>query len=104
MPHIFSYHYTTASPPAEDSPLADMNHAPLAGFGYGLPLSRLYAKYMGGDLNVISIPSFGTDAYVHLKKLPNDAEEVLPSFSLAAINHYKSTTNNIESWMDTNIV
>jgi pyruvate dehydrogenase kinase 2/3/4 len=34
--------------------MVDMNHAPLAGFGYGLPVSRLYARYLGGELNLIS--------------------------------------------------
>ena len=42
---------------------------PMSGFGYGLPLSRLYASYFGGDLNVVSVEGYGTDSYVFLSKL-----------------------------------
>jgi len=42
---------------------------PMSGFGYGLPISRLYAQYFGGDLNVVSVQGFGTDAYLYLSKL-----------------------------------
>eukprot|EP01135_Chromosphaera_perkinsii_P002729 Nk52_evm97s226 gene=Nk52_evmTU97s226 len=97
IPHIFTYLYTTADAPEMDGE-ADMNHAPLAGFGYGLPLSRLYARYLGGDLSIISIEGFGTDAYIYLKKAPMDANEVLPSYSTAAVQHYNSSST-ITDWM-----
>lgn len=44
----------TPHPQDESAGMVDMNHAPLAGFGYGLPVSRLYARYLGGELNLIS--------------------------------------------------
>jgi pyruvate dehydrogenase kinase 2/3/4 len=33
----------------------------LAGLGFGLPMSRAYARYFGGDLDIISLEGFGTD-------------------------------------------
>lgn len=42
--------------------------AVLAGYGYGLPISRLYARYFGGDLQIISMEGYGTDAYLHLNR------------------------------------
>ncbi|KAJ3088654.1 hypothetical protein HK102_008255 [Quaeritorhiza haematococci] len=70
MPLIWTYMYTTAENPMldEDFNKSDFR-APLAGFGYGLPLSRLYARYFGGDLKLISMEGYGTDAYLHLSRL-----------------------------------
>ncbi|KCV67818.1 hypothetical protein H696_05550 [Fonticula alba] len=39
---------------------------PMAGFGYGLPLARLYSRYLNGDLRIVSMDGEGTDIYIHL--------------------------------------
>lgn len=47
---------------------------PIAGFGYGLPLSRLYARYWGGDLQVTPMDGYGTDAMLTFNKLGDNQE------------------------------
>ena len=49
---------------------------PMAGLGYGLPISRCYARYLGGDLTIVSLEGHGTDAYVHLPRLGDRAEPI----------------------------
>ena len=39
-------------------------------------MSRTYAKYFGGDLDIKSIEGFGTDCYLHLNKLGNRCENL----------------------------
>jgi [3-methyl-2-oxobutanoate dehydrogenase (acetyl-transferring)] kinase len=41
----------------------------MAGLGFGLPLSRLYARYFGGDLTLFSLPGYGVDVYLRLQRL-----------------------------------
>lgn len=38
----------------------------IAGQGYGLPLSRIYSRYFGGALELVTLPPHGTDVYVVL--------------------------------------
>ncbi|KAF5452187.1 hypothetical protein F2P56_027214 [Juglans regia] len=74
---IFTYLYSTAKNPMdEDSDLVTANAVTMAGYGYGLPISRLYARYFGGDLQIISMEGYGTDAYLHLSRL-GDSQEPL---------------------------
>ncbi|KAG0336683.1 hypothetical protein BG005_004256, partial [Podila minutissima] len=56
VPLVWTYMYTTA-PSQHLDPTFDKSDfkAPMAGFGYGLPISRLYARYFGGDLKLISM-------------------------------------------------
>jgi len=41
----------------------------LAGLGYGLPMSKLYATYFGGSLDLFSLDGWGTDAFLKLRSL-----------------------------------
>ena len=58
IPKIFSYLFTTARNRSgmSDDEFDDYHdfsrESPLAGLGYGLPISRGYARYFGGDLQV----------------------------------------------------
>lgn len=45
----------------------------IAGLGFGLPLSRLYARYFGGNLRLVNMPGYGVDSFLTLKRL-EDAE------------------------------
>nr|CAA07447.1 pyruvate dehydrogenase kinase [Arabidopsis thaliana] len=79
LPRIFTYLYSTARNPLEedvDLGIADVPGT-MGGYGYGLPISRLYARYFGGDLQIISMEGYGTDAYLHLSRL-GDSQEPLP--------------------------
>ncbi|XP_062364291.1 pyruvate dehydrogenase kinase, isozyme 2 isoform X7 [Cinclus cinclus] len=83
---LFSYMYSTAPTPQLGS-----GGAPLAGFGYGLPISRLYAKYFQGDLQLFSMEGFGTDAVIYLKALSTDSVERLPVYNKSAWRHYQAS-------------
>lgn len=80
---IFAYSYTTVKNPPDliddtQAPqLAGLTNVPMAGYGYGLPLSRLYAHAFGGDLVVVSMHGRGTDAFLYLNKL-HESTEVVP--------------------------
>jgi len=76
---IWTYLYSTAKSQVKMETLQDDEDGPavLAGYGYGLPISRLYARYFGGDLQIISMEGYGTDAYLHLNRLGN-VQEPLP--------------------------
>lgn len=61
LPNIFTYLYSTAEKLEYDDVLhggAD-DGVSMAGYGYGLPVSRLYARYFGGDLQIISMEGYG---------------------------------------------
>uniref|UniRef100_A0A8B9RH46 Protein-serine/threonine kinase n=1 Tax=Astyanax mexicanus TaxID=7994 RepID=A0A8B9RH46_ASTMX len=93
MENLFSYMYSTAPTPQ----LGDNHGAPLAGFGYGLPISRLYAKYFQGDLQLYSMEGYGTDAVIHLKALSTDSVERLPVYNKTALRNY-TVSQGADDW------
>jgi pyruvate dehydrogenase kinase 2/3/4 len=82
MNKVWSYLYTTADPSIQEAFISDKQQdhdkvAPIAGLGYGLPIARAYCRHFGGTLDVLSMEGFGTDAFIHLKRL-GDAKEPVP--------------------------
>ena len=39
---------------------------PIAGLGYGLPMTRIYAKWAGGSLDLVTLPEHGCDVFLRL--------------------------------------
>jgi pyruvate dehydrogenase kinase 2/3/4 len=56
--------------------------------GFGLPLARIYARYLGGELTLKSMEGYGLDAYLHLPRLGYSCENLpLPvKFSPGELN------------------
>ncbi|OAD00009.1 hypothetical protein MUCCIDRAFT_130193, partial [Mucor lusitanicus CBS 277.49] len=52
---------------------SEMGHRHL---GIGLTMSRIYAEYWGGELQVITMDGFGTDAYVRIPRLGTNTENL----------------------------
>uniref|UniRef100_A0A8C7ZI94 Protein-serine/threonine kinase n=1 Tax=Oryzias sinensis TaxID=183150 RepID=A0A8C7ZI94_9TELE len=87
---LFSYMYSTAPSPGNGGGW-------VAGFGYGLPISRLYAKYFQGDLQLYSMEGYGTSAVIYLKALSSESVERLPVFNKSALRHYQ-TSMEADDW------
>lgn len=100
LPQIFNYTFTTvpseqdqgvldASPysaqsvPLQDDGLSTLTNAgssstvglasslgTLAGLGYGLPMSRIYAEHGRGSLDVVSLYGHGCDTFIKVRANP----------------------------------
>eukprot|EP00927_Polykrikos_kofoidii_P044164 TRINITY_DN38208_c0_g1_i2.p1 TRINITY_DN38208_c0_g1~~TRINITY_DN38208_c0_g1_i2.p1 ORF type:complete len:435 (-),score=58.26 TRINITY_DN38208_c0_g1_i2:59-1258(-) len=46
----------------------------LSGYGVGMPISRLFARYFGGDLMLSSVYGYGTDVSIRLNRLGDHVE------------------------------
>ena len=78
--YVFSYLFTTARDEAVSASAAGREfgtEGPLAGLGYGLPISRAHARYFGGDLQIMSMEGYGTDAFLYLSRLNHHDEPLL---------------------------
>jgi len=98
---VWTYLHSSAQrPPVAEDLKQENRHkntvGALAGYGMGLPLSRIYAKYFGGNLDIKSMEGFGTDCYLHLCRLGVNCEnlpeavQVSPSCSTSTLASYAS--------------
>eukprot|EP00916_Digyalum_oweni_P013715 GHVL01022503.1.p1 GENE.GHVL01022503.1~~GHVL01022503.1.p1 ORF type:complete len:362 (+),score=56.29 GHVL01022503.1:154-1239(+) len=77
MKNVFNYGFTTAAGDSEPSVTRE-NQREMAGYGFGLPLSKLYAKYFGGNLSVQSMAGVGCDVYILLNRIGDHRESIPP--------------------------
>ncbi|KAF6762249.1 branched-chain alpha-ketoacid dehydrogenase [Ephemerocybe angulata] len=50
--------------------------ASLPRIGIGLPMSKIFATYFGGSLELVSLDGWGTDVYLRLPKLGTNLEDI----------------------------
>jgi pyruvate dehydrogenase kinase 2/3/4 len=53
--------------------------------GMGLPLSRVYAEYWAGSLELHSLEGYGVDAFLQISKLGNKNEQLTMRASMDAV-------------------
>ena len=67
--------YSYSSSPIEIIEEYEVGNKPIiSGFGFGLPMARLYAKYFGGKLIINPMENKGTDVFIYINKLGNNPE------------------------------
>ena len=69
---IYSYGYSSNT----NIPSLDDRNV-LSGFGHGVPLSRLYCRYFGGELSILPFEGVGTDVFIYINRLGNTDETIL---------------------------
>ncbi len=95
MRQVWDWSFTTVQPPDDDSDgegaaLSTVDNATglLAGLGFGLPLSRLHARYFGGDMKIVSLPGLSTSAFLHVDTLGNFAEDIPEAYTRGMMFRY----------------
>ncbi|KAJ1934695.1 hypothetical protein EC988_008723, partial [Linderina pennispora] len=76
---VFEYSFTTVKHSSVDGSQDDVTmrnvaagQSPIAGLGFGLPMTKIYAEFFGGSLNVISLDGYGCDAFLELPSIKVD--------------------------------
>jgi len=103
---VFNYMYSTA-PRVDISESGgsygagiSSDNLPMHGLGYGLPLSRLYARYFKGDLQIASVHGYGTNVYVYLQRLSHMAQENIPVYNTRSSSRLKNIATQVPDWTD----
>ena len=61
---IWYYSYTTLEDNFYNDKIDLQRNSPMAGFGFGLPISRSIIKFLDGDIRLMSMEGYGTDVYI----------------------------------------
>lgn len=70
LPRLFTYlNSSLLDAPVLDAEGEEEHAALLAGYGYGLPLSRLYARFFPGELHIASAEGYGTLATLRFRRV-----------------------------------
>ncbi|KGY15297.1 hypothetical protein PABG_11884 [Paracoccidioides brasiliensis Pb03] len=78
--------YTANGHPHRDSSLASLSsRPPNLRLGMGLPMSRVYAEYWAGSLELHSLEGYGVDAFLQISKLGNKNEQLTMRASIDAV-------------------
>ncbi|PQE28516.1 pyruvate dehydrogenase kinase protein [Rutstroemia sp. NJR-2017a WRK4] len=73
-------------PTTRDSSLSSLSsRPPNLRLGMGLPLSRVYAEYWAGSLELHSLEGYGCDAFLQISKLGNKNEQLTMRASMDAV-------------------
>ncbi|KAI6782882.1 Pyruvate dehydrogenase-like protein [Emericellopsis cladophorae] len=73
------------TPPYQSSLATLTSRPPDLRLGMGLPLSRVYAEYWAGNLDVHSLEGYGVDAFLQISRLGNKNEQVITRASMDAV-------------------
>merc|ERR1719181_1386523 len=92
--HVWSYFYSTTKR-KEGSQYGD-DATELAGYGVGLPLSRLFAKYLGGSLRLVALPGYGTSVDIELARVSSEQVEQVPDDDSAAITRKRGSLDHLK--------
>jgi len=77
---------TTPHSPSHDNSLSTLSsRPPNLRLGMGLPLSRVYAEYWAGSLELHSLEGYGVDAFLQISKLGNKNEQLTMRASMDAV-------------------
>ncbi|KAL8822612.1 MAG: hypothetical protein Q9191_006653 [Dirinaria sp. TL-2023a] len=72
--------------PLADSSLSSLtSRTPDLRLGMGLPMSRVYAEYWAGSLEIQSLEGYGCDAFLQISKLGNKNEQLTTRASMDAV-------------------
>eukprot|EP00668_Euglena_longa_P003940 GGOE01004619.1.p1 GENE.GGOE01004619.1~~GGOE01004619.1.p1 ORF type:complete len:389 (-),score=94.15 GGOE01004619.1:181-1347(-) len=87
LARIWGYGYTTFVRPPQGGGLWQDYHERVAGlhaqrdlfagYGFGLPTCRVYARYLGGNVEIVTMAGHGTDVFITLKPVDGPGSDLL---------------------------